>query len=81
MVNLLICYIDSLFIAMDPNYHKKPTLALGHLISYILEVKYNISFGNPSNHILTPLTYKYFHIFYVMKRQSPRNIARVEEEK
>lgn len=58
VVDLLIRYIERIYIAHDPNYHRKANLALGHLIAYPLEVKYNIFFCSPHNHILSLLTNK-----------------------
>lgn len=33
MVELIICYFKSLFVIKDPNFHRKPNLALKHLIA------------------------------------------------
>lgn len=80
VVHLLIHYIDSLYVARDSNYRKKPNLALGHLIFYILKVKYNMSSSSSLNYILTLLTDKSFHIFYDTKKRFSHNATRAEEE-
>lgn len=50
VVDILIQCIESLTNIRNLNFHKKPNLALSHLITYILEVKYNISYLSTSNH-------------------------------
>lgn len=79
MVNLLIYYIKSIYVARDYNYHKKTNLALSHLIAYLLEVKYNISFGSPPDYVLSPMMNKSFHIFYVTRSHSPHKTKGPEE--
>lgn len=81
VVNLLICYIDNLTIFRNANYHKKPNLTQGHLIAFILKVKYNITFGSPLDHIVIPLINKSLYIFYGPKMHSTQGTAKAKEEK
>ncbi|KAI0510890.1 hypothetical protein KFK09_011500 [Dendrobium nobile] len=53
--DLLFCYIDHLTTIHDPCHRRKPNLALGHLIAYILETKYNLQY--PARHDLQPPCY------------------------
>lgn len=66
--HLLICSIKSFIIVRDPNFIKKPILALGHLIAYALEVKYNLPFSNTLDHTPSLLIYHSFHILYGERR-------------
>ncbi|PKU63489.1 hypothetical protein MA16_Dca019298 [Dendrobium catenatum] len=53
--DLIIQYIDHLTTIWDPGHRRKPNLALGHLIAYILEIKYNLQY--PARHDLQPPCY------------------------
>ncbi|KAL0919770.1 hypothetical protein M5K25_011888 [Dendrobium thyrsiflorum] len=46
--DLIIRYIENLTTIRDPRHHRKPNLALGHLISYVLTTKYNFEFPSSS---------------------------------
>lgn len=61
VADLLIYYIKNLLIINDSNFCRKPNLALGHLIAYILEVEYNISY--PTIYNKTPSTNHSINIF------------------
>lgn len=78
--DLLICYIDSLELAHDWNYHRKSNLALAHLIAYLVDLKYDFTFLLALDNILSPLTNKSFHILYDTKRCSLQNDGAEEEE-
>ncbi|PKU71957.1 hypothetical protein MA16_Dca007321 [Dendrobium catenatum] len=43
-IDLLFRYIDHLTTIRDLGHRRKPNLALGHLIAYILETKYNLQY-------------------------------------
>ncbi|KAI0513543.1 hypothetical protein KFK09_009568 [Dendrobium nobile] len=47
--NLLFRYIDHLTTIRDPGHKRKPNLALGHIIAYVLETKYNLQYSNHPN--------------------------------
>lgn len=68
VAKLLIHYFGSFSVIRDPNFLRKPNLALGHLIAFILEVKYNISYSVALDHTLTLFTNYTFHIFYDSRR-------------
>lgn len=80
MTDLLIYYMKSFAAVCDPKYYRKPNLALCHLITYHLEVKYNIIFGSLSDHILSLLKDKSFYIFYSTRMCSPQNVDEAEED-
>ncbi|KAL0926263.1 hypothetical protein M5K25_002479 [Dendrobium thyrsiflorum] len=46
--DLIIRYFKNLTTIRDPRHHRKPNLALGHLISYVLTIKYNLEFPSTS---------------------------------
>ncbi|KAL0927591.1 hypothetical protein M5K25_001776 [Dendrobium thyrsiflorum] len=46
--DLIIRYFENLTTIRDPRHHRKPNLALGHLVSYILTTKYNLEFPSTS---------------------------------
>lgn len=79
-INLLICYIESLTIVKNPNFHRKHNLDLGHFISYILEVKYSIFFFIKFDHIHSHFTDHSFHILYDGRRHFAQIARQVEEE-
>lgn len=64
MVELLFHYIKSLTIIKDPNFHTKPNLALGHIITLIIEANYDIYFPIALDHLPYSFTGYYLHIFY-----------------
>lgn len=68
--NLLTSYIESLIIIRDPNTHRKPNLALGHLISYILLIKYDLSYPATLDHIPSFFINLVFYIFYNGRRHN-----------
>lgn len=76
----MIHNIDIILVVSDRDYHKKLTLALGRLITFLLEEKYNIYFDSPPNYILTPMDNNFFHMFYGTTRHSPQNVEGVEKE-
>ncbi|PKU80588.1 hypothetical protein MA16_Dca011712 [Dendrobium catenatum] len=53
--NLIFRYIDHLTTIHDPGHRRKPNLALGHIIAYILETKYNLQYL--ARHDLQPPCY------------------------
>lgn len=67
-MNLLICFIKCLNKVRDPNSHRKHNLAFGHLISYILGVKYNLSYPTKLDIITSPFFNLSFHLFYGPKK-------------
>lgn len=80
MVGLRNHYIKCLLLVHDTNHHRTSTKALSHLIAYLFEVKYNITFYCPPYNIISPLMDKPFHIFHHIKMHSPHNTKRHEEE-
>lgn len=44
VTDLMIYYIERLIVMCDPNYRGKPNPTLGHIITYNLKLKYNITF-------------------------------------
>lgn len=62
-------------IIKDPNYYRKPNLALDHLITFILDIKYTFS-----SHTHIPFIIKSFHIFYGLKRYSTQCAIWAKEE-
>ncbi|PKU80515.1 hypothetical protein MA16_Dca027219 [Dendrobium catenatum] len=48
--DLIFRYINNLTIIHDSGHKKKPNLALGHIISYVLETKYNLQYPADLNH-------------------------------
>ncbi|PKU87404.1 hypothetical protein MA16_Dca008500 [Dendrobium catenatum] len=47
---LIFHYIEHLITIRDPGHKRKPNLALGLLISYVLESKYQLQYPTPPNH-------------------------------
>ncbi|PKU62852.1 hypothetical protein MA16_Dca023540 [Dendrobium catenatum] len=47
--DLIFRYIDHLTTIRDPGHKRKPNLALGHLIAYVLETKYQLQYPIPPN--------------------------------
>ncbi|PKU76036.1 hypothetical protein MA16_Dca021147 [Dendrobium catenatum] len=47
--DLIFRYIDHLTTIRDPGHKRKPNLALGHLIAYILKTKYQLQYPVPPN--------------------------------
>ncbi|PKU69858.1 hypothetical protein MA16_Dca017148 [Dendrobium catenatum] len=47
--DLIFQYIDHLTTIRDPGHKRKPNLALGHLIAYVLETKYQLQYPAPPN--------------------------------
>ncbi|KAI0496364.1 hypothetical protein KFK09_022696 [Dendrobium nobile] len=45
--DLLFRYIDHLITISDPGHKRKPNLALGHIIAYVLETKYQLQYPIP----------------------------------
>lgn len=80
MPDLLIYYIDNFTIACDLNYRTKPNFAFGHLISYLLEAMYSLTFTLYPDHILSPLIDKCFHIFYKLKNHPSKSVSKEEED-
>lgn len=64
IIDLLIWHIENLTIARNPQFNKKHNLALGHMIVYLLEVKYNISYPIELKHIPSHFTNHSFHDFF-----------------
>ncbi|KAL0918970.1 hypothetical protein M5K25_011024 [Dendrobium thyrsiflorum] len=65
--DLIIRYFENLTTIRDPRHHRKPNLALGHLISYVLTTKYNLEFPSTSTsptHHLTFISNNSFHILH-----------------
>lgn len=80
VTDLLIQYIVILMIVRDLNFHRKPNLALGHLIAYILEVKYGIIFPSTLNHIPSRVINHSFHIFYDHRRHPTKGATQATKE-
>ncbi|PKU83983.1 hypothetical protein MA16_Dca006458 [Dendrobium catenatum] len=47
--DLIFQYIDHLTTIHDPGHKRKPNLALGHIIAYVLETKYQLQYPIPPN--------------------------------
>ncbi|KAI0488629.1 hypothetical protein KFK09_028468 [Dendrobium nobile] len=47
--DLIFRYIDHLTTIRDPGHKRKPNLALGHIIAYVLETKYQLQYPIPPN--------------------------------
>lgn len=63
VINLLIHYIERITIVWDLNFGRKPNMALGYLISYILKVKYNLSYTSAHDHTPSFFIDHSFNIF------------------
>ncbi|KAH0461281.1 hypothetical protein IEQ34_008856 [Dendrobium chrysotoxum] len=48
-IDLLFRYIEYLTSIRDPDHRRCPNLALGHIIAYVLETKYNLQYPVPPN--------------------------------
>ncbi|KAL0928543.1 hypothetical protein M5K25_000434 [Dendrobium thyrsiflorum] len=73
-------YIEHLTSIRDPGHRRKPTLALGHIIAYALETKYNLQFVVPPNFPPSYFTNNSFHILHSARLHPEHEEAREEEE-
>ncbi|KAL0919025.1 hypothetical protein M5K25_011092 [Dendrobium thyrsiflorum] len=81
--DLIIRYFENLTTIRDPIHHRKPNLALGHLVSYVLTTKYNIEFPSTSTsptHRPTFFSNNSFHILHSTRLHPEQGEAGEEAE-
>ncbi|KAL0927639.1 hypothetical protein M5K25_001832 [Dendrobium thyrsiflorum] len=81
--DLFIRYIENLTTIRNPGHHRKPNLALGHIIFYVLTTKYNLGFPSTSNSKTIPPTFftnNSFHILHSTHLHPEQGEAGEEEE-
>ncbi|KAL0921315.1 hypothetical protein M5K25_008376 [Dendrobium thyrsiflorum] len=64
--DLIIRYIENLTTIRDPRHHRRPNLALGHLVSYVLTTKYNLEFPSTSTSPTYPPTFFSNNSFHIL---------------
>ncbi|KAL0926328.1 hypothetical protein M5K25_002546 [Dendrobium thyrsiflorum] len=81
--DLIIRYFENLTTIRDPRHHRKPNLALGHLVSYVLTTKYNLEFPSTSaspTHRPTFFSNNSFHILHSTRLHPEQGEAGEEAE-
>ncbi|KAL0925413.1 hypothetical protein M5K25_003738 [Dendrobium thyrsiflorum] len=81
--DLIIRYLENLTTIRDPRHHRRPNLALGHLVSYVLTTKYNLEFPSTSTSPTYPPTFfsnNSFHILHSTRLHPEQGEAGEEAE-
>ncbi|KAL0906011.1 hypothetical protein M5K25_024471 [Dendrobium thyrsiflorum] len=81
--DLIIRYFENLTTIRDPRHHRRPNLALGHLVSYVLTTKYNLEFPSTSTSPTYPPTFfsnNSFHILHSTRLHPEQGEAGEEAE-
>ncbi|KAL0927303.1 hypothetical protein M5K25_001465 [Dendrobium thyrsiflorum] len=82
--DLLIRDIENLTTIRNPGYHRKPNIALGHIISYVLTTKYNFEFPSTSTSPPIPPTFFINNSFHILHsthlHPDQREVGEEEEE-
>ncbi|KAH0468173.1 hypothetical protein IEQ34_003206 [Dendrobium chrysotoxum] len=79
--DLLFRYIKHLNTIRDPGHRRHPNLALGHIIAYALEIKYDLQYPVPPNIPPSYFTNNSFHVFHSTRLYSePAPDVEEEEE-
>ncbi|KAH0454537.1 hypothetical protein IEQ34_016461 [Dendrobium chrysotoxum] len=77
--DLLLCYIEHLTSIRDLGHRRRLNLALGHIIAYALETKYNLSYSIPANVPASFFSNNSFHVLH-STRLHPEPSTDVEGE-
>lgn len=80
IIDLLICYIDNIFIVCDPKVKNKQNLALSHVIAYILQTKYALGNLKQPNHHPSLFSNHSFHTLFGGKKHKQMVKEEKEEE-
>ncbi|PKU83982.1 hypothetical protein MA16_Dca006457 [Dendrobium catenatum] len=78
--DLIFRYMDHLITIRDPGHRRKPNLALGHLIAYVLETKYNLQYPGRQDLQAPHYSNSSFQILYSTRLHSGNGEGRGAEE-
>lgn len=81
LVDHLFLYIKKLIIIRSLRLKKKYKLTLGHLITYLLELNYNISYPIKLDHIPSHFIDHSFHALYSEKRWPTQAVGQEKEKR
>ncbi|KAL0902928.1 hypothetical protein M5K25_028384 [Dendrobium thyrsiflorum] len=74
VVNIIIRYLENLTCIQDLRHRRKPNLALGHIISFISESKYNFQFPAPLDHLQILYSNSSFYILHSTRHCNIQNV-------